>query len=111
MSDDGAKNKPHGSFGLVVTSRTTKQKKLKYKNPVHGSAPNSYQAETYGIVATLQCIFHFTNYYDCDIQLNWYHYIDNESLINRLNQLLTEISNNAFISDWDLFQYSKFTLD
>ena len=65
------------------------------------------------IVATMRCIFHFTNYYDCDLQLQWRHYLDSEGFINRLNELLTEkneLPNTTFISDWDLFQYSKYTL-
>ena len=66
------------------------------------------------MVITLRYIFHFIHYYGCDIQLNLYHYFDNEDLINRLNQFLTdktELPNNTFIANWDLFQDSKFTLE
>ena len=69
VSDGGAKHETYGSFGLIIASMTIKQRLLKYKDPVYGSSPNSYRAEAYGIVATLRCIFHFINFYDCNLQL------------------------------------------
>ena len=82
---DGSVRSSNSSFGFIISDRQG-QRLVQGYGPAPGDPPNSFRSEAYGVLATVRWLHHAFQQYQLSSPATIAHYIDNQSVIQRITQ-------------------------
>ena len=97
MCSDGSADETGGSFGFVISTKQGLRLAVG-KGPAQGAYPNSFRSEAYGVLATMCWLNRQlrTTVMDANSPIN--HYLDNKSVIQRIQQAIENPWKQAFLN-------------
>ena len=106
VASDGTVINQSAAFGYVIATATTKQRLIRGRGPAFGVDPTSFRAEAYGALAAIQMIYQLSQYTNIPVAQSINHYIDNSSVVTRINkELKSHRQNNpnaTLAPEWDI---------
>ena len=112
ICSDGSVASKGGSFGYVVSTSCGRQV-AKGRGPAPGAHPNSFRSEAYGVLAALRWLRHALHEVPEVANATITHYLDNKSVIRRVEQAITssiDNPNKKLLPEHDVITESTHTL-
>jgi len=112
IGTDGSVLNKVGSYGYVGKSHDHVSL-FRGRGPVSGTNPTSFRAETYGALTAYRFLIRLSEYTEVPLTSNCIHYIDNSSVVKRLQQEQQQNHhgpNQTLKPDWDVISMAAQSL-
>jgi hypothetical protein len=112
-SDGSVKNQKLGSYGFIITHVQSKRRIVTGSGKAPGVQPSSLRAEAFGALAVTRFLFRLQEFTGTRLNQRISHWIDNQSLIQRLKKAMTSNWTNPYSTlqpEWDVITETASTL-